>query len=160
MLPVGVFRDCAAATIVADIATMLNLHAVQLHGEEDADYVRVAAARAARDVRDLDRGQRRPRSRWQRRGGDRLLFDNGDGGSGRTLRLVADREPPRAAASHASPAGSAPHNARAARALGAYAIDVGSAVDAEPGREVARKDRRLVRRAAPGLAASGCAQCA
>ena len=39
MLPVGVFRDAPLRT-VSDIAHLLNLHAVQLHGEEDSAYVR------------------------------------------------------------------------------------------------------------------------
>ena len=37
-LPVGVFRD-SLIDDVADIAASLNLHAVQLHGEEDEEYV-------------------------------------------------------------------------------------------------------------------------
>ena len=38
MLPVGVFRDAPLRTI-SDIATLINLHAVQLHGDEDVEYV-------------------------------------------------------------------------------------------------------------------------
>ena len=67
------------------------------------------------------------------RGGDRLLFDNGDGGSGRTLRLVAGRGPSRTCRARSSPAASGRTMRAAARRLGAYAIDVGSAVDARPG---------------------------
>ena len=66
------------------------------------------------------------------REGDRLLFDHGEGGSGRSFdwSLIADH--PRL--QHSLLAGGiGPRNARAARRLGAYAIDVGSAVDERPG---------------------------
>src|SRR3954447_5351640 len=83
MLPVGVFRD-APLGVVTDIATLMNLHAVQLHGHEDIEYVRALR-------RDLPPGceiwtaisvGREP---LNGRGGDRLVFDNGDGGSGRSF---------------------------------------------------------------------------
>ena len=45
------------------------------------------------------------------RGGDRLLFDNGDGGSGRSVRLGAGRRPSATWPQRSSPAASAPHNA-------------------------------------------------
>src|SRR5947209_6883975 len=38
VLPVGVFRN-ASLEAVADAAASLRLHAVQLHGREDAEYV-------------------------------------------------------------------------------------------------------------------------
>ena len=38
MLPVGVFRD-APLGVVSEIATRLDLHAVQLHGHEDREYI-------------------------------------------------------------------------------------------------------------------------
>jgi len=130
ILPVGVFRDAPSRT-VAEAAARLNLHAVQLHGREDRDYV--ASLRAAlpesceiwstvsvgRDP-DLDRE------------GDRLLLDNGEGGSGCSFdwSLIADH--PRL--QHSLLAGGiGPRNASAARRLGAYVIDVGSAVDERPG---------------------------
>ena len=43
-LPVGVFRDATLGTIL-DAATLLNLHAVQLHGREDGEYVRALRRR-------------------------------------------------------------------------------------------------------------------
>ena len=72
------------------------------------------------------------------RGGDRLLFDNGEGGSGHSFDwalIEGHPELPRALLA----GGIGPHNARAARALGAYAIDVGSAVDERPGRKSPEK---------------------
>jgi indole-3-glycerol phosphate synthase/phosphoribosylanthranilate isomerase len=60
------------------------------------------------------------------------MFDNVDGGSGRSFdwSLIAGHaDLPRALVA----GGIGPANARAARRLGAYAIDVGSLVDASPG---------------------------
>jgi indole-3-glycerol phosphate synthase/phosphoribosylanthranilate isomerase len=66
------------------------------------------------------------------------LFDNGDGGSGRTFdwSLIGGHpDLPRSLVA----GGIGPCNARAAQRLGAYAIDVGSAVDAAPGRKSSEK---------------------
>jgi indole-3-glycerol phosphate synthase/phosphoribosylanthranilate isomerase len=66
------------------------------------------------------------------RGGDRLLFDNERGGSGRPFdwsRVSGHPQLDRAILA----GGIGPANARSAQALGAFAIDVGSAVDALPG---------------------------
>jgi len=129
LLPVGVFRD-APLEAVASAAGHLDLHAVQLHGDEDLDYVEAlrrklpgteiwTAISVGRDV---------PASR----GGDRFLFDNAGGGSGQSFEWsLIERHPelPRALVA----GGIGPHNARAAAQLGAYAIDVGSAVDERPG---------------------------
>ena len=141
ILPVGIFRD-APLVEVAEIATLLNLHAVQLHGSEDAAYVAAlrrelpgaseiwTALSVGRDDLAGDRG------------GDRILFDNGDGGSGRTFDWDAVRGHP-ALADALIAGGIGPSNARAAQALGAYAIDVGSALDAAPGVKSAAKIRSL-----------------
>ena len=130
--PVGVFARETVET-VADVATLLNLHAVQLHGGEDADYIRLlrrdlppaceiwAATSVGHDVLD-------------RRGGDRMLFDNGSGGSGQPFDwslIGGHAELGRGIVA----GGIGEHNARAARRLGAYAIDVGSCVDERPGRK-------------------------
>jgi indole-3-glycerol phosphate synthase/phosphoribosylanthranilate isomerase len=130
--PVGIFRDAPLNTLT-DLATLMNLHAVQLHGHEDVEYVRALRRelpRACEIWTALSVG-REPLSS---RGGDRLVFDNADGGSGRTFdwRQI-ERHPdlPRALVA----GGIGPSNARAARALGAYAIDVGSALDDRPGRK-------------------------
>ena len=130
MLPVGVFRDAPLATIV-DHAVRLDLHAVQLHGREDEDDVR-SLRRQLPESCEIWTAVSVGRQAMAGRCGDRLLFDNGDGGSGESFdwslieghldlskSLVAG--------------GIGPHNAPAAREIGAYAIDVGSAVDASPG---------------------------
>ena len=68
------------------------------------------------------------------RGGDRLVFDNGDGGTGQTFDWTLARGH-RALANAVIAGGIGAHNARAAQRLGGYAIDVGSAVDERPGRK-------------------------
>jgi indole-3-glycerol phosphate synthase/phosphoribosylanthranilate isomerase len=140
MLPVGVFRDAPIRTL-SDIATLMNLHAVQLHGHETQDYVR-ALRRELPDSCEIWTALSVGREPLTGRGGDRLVFDNANGGSGRSFdwRLI-ERHPelPRAIVA----GGVGPHNARAAQALGAYAIDVGSALDLRPGRKSPEKIETL-----------------
>ncbi len=136
VLPVGVFRD-APPGVVADISRMLELHAVQLHGLEDVDYVR-ALRRELLEACEIWAAVSVGHEPLVARGGDRLLFDNERGGSGRTFdwSLVEDH-PGLANALVAGGIGLG--NAAAARDLGAYAIDVGSAVDERPGRKSPEK---------------------
>ena len=129
-LPVGVFRDAAIGEVAAAAAS-LDLHAVQLHGRENRDYIASLRPKlpAGCEIWTALSPESEPPVG---RGGDRLLFDNGEGGSGRTFdwSLIRDRaELPTSVVA----GGIGPHNARAAQALGAYAIDVGSGVDASPG---------------------------
>ena len=136
VLPVGVFRDAPVA-LVASAANDLNLHAVQLHGREDRDYV--AALRPQLPA---------PCEIWTAvsvgsapladQGGDRMLFDNAAGGTGRMfdwLQIAGHPSLPQAIVA----GGIGAHNARAAQRLGPYAIDIGSSVDAEPGRKSPEK---------------------
>ena len=130
MLPVGVFRD-APLSVVTDIATLINLHAVQLHGHEDVEYVR-ALRRELPGECEIWTALSVGREPLSDRGGDRLLFDNADGGSGRNFDwglVRAHQSLTRAIVA----GGIGVHNARAAQQLGAYAIDVGSSVDMRPG---------------------------
>ena len=130
ILPVGVFRD-SPIDEVADIAATLNLHAVQLHGNEDEGYVaslRCQLPEACEIWTAVSVGKQQVTAR----GGDRLLFDNGDGGSGQSFDWSKLQGHPDLSRSLVA-GGIGPNNARAARSLGAYAIDVGSAVDASPG---------------------------
>jgi indole-3-glycerol phosphate synthase / phosphoribosylanthranilate isomerase len=134
--PVGVFRD-APVRAVADIATLLNLHAVQLHGAEDVDDVR-ALRRELPPSCEIWTALSVGRDPLESRGGGRLLFDNGNGGSGRTFdwTLVENHpELPRAILA----GGIGLDNAAAARRIGAYAIDVGSSVDLRPGEKSPEK---------------------
>jgi len=135
MLPVGVFRDAPQQTVV-DIATLLNLHAVQLHGHEDVEYVR--SLRRELPQCEIWTALSVGRDPLASRGGDRLVFDNADGGSGRSFDWsLIERHPDLQRAIVAG--GIGPNNARSARALGAYAIDIGSAVDLYPGRKSPEK---------------------
>ena len=136
MLPVGVFRD-APLYMVADTAARLNLHAVQLHGREDTEYVG-ALRRELPGGCEIWTALSVGRDPLTSRGGDRLVFDNADGGSGRTFDwslIVNHSELGNAVLAGGIDAG----NARRAQQLGAYAIDVGSAVDERPGRKSPEK---------------------
>jgi indole-3-glycerol phosphate synthase/phosphoribosylanthranilate isomerase len=136
VLPVGVFRD-AAPDVVADASSRLGLHAVQLHGRENADYVRELRSNLPAGC-EIWAGVSVGRGSLIGRGADRLVFDNGDGGSGRAFdwSLVSDHpDLPNAIIA----GGIGAHNARAAQGLGAYAIDIGSAVDEQPGRKSPEK---------------------
>ena len=136
VLPVGVFRS-APANVVGDVAILLNLHAVQLHGGEDADYVRRLRRQLPRECEiwtalSVGRDALRPR------GGDRLLFDNGNGGTGRSFDWQAIKGHPELSRAIVA-GGIGPENARSAAMLGAYAIDCGSAVEAAPGQKSPEK---------------------
>jgi indole-3-glycerol phosphate synthase/phosphoribosylanthranilate isomerase len=128
--PVGVFRDAPRGT-VAEMATLLSLHAVQLHGSEDVEYVR-ALRRELPPACEIWTALSVGQQPLDGRGGDRILFDNGEGGSGRSFDwplVEGHTELPAAILA----GGIGVHNARAATLLGAYAIDVGSSVDERPG---------------------------
>jgi len=129
VLPVGVFRDAGLDTI-AESSRELNLHAVQLHGREDAHYVQ--QVRAELPGTEIWTAVSVGRDALVDRGADRILFDNGGGGTGEAFDWsLVEGHPdlPRAIIA----GGIGLQNARAAAALGAYAIDVGSAVDERPG---------------------------
>jgi indole-3-glycerol phosphate synthase/phosphoribosylanthranilate isomerase len=136
VLPVGIFRDAPLGT-VADIATLLNLHALQLHGHEDVEYVR-SLRREVPASCEIWTAISVGRNPLASRGGDRLLFDNGDGGSGRSFdwRLLHGHPLLREAV---VAGGIGVHNARAAQRLGAHAIDIGSSVELVPGRKSSAK---------------------
>jgi len=130
VLPVGVFRNAAVQTVV-DTAASLKLHAVQLHGTEDSDYV-AALRRKLSPNCEIWTAVSVGRDPLSGRGGDRLLFDNGDGGTGRAFDWKLVESHPNLKRSLIA-GGIGASNARSARAIGAYAIDVGSAVDEQPG---------------------------
>jgi len=136
ILPVGVFRD-APLGVVTDVATLLNLHAVQLHGHEDVEYVRTLR-RELHGSCEIWTALSVGRERLTGRSGDRIVFDNADGGSGRAFdwRLI-ERHPELRRGLVAG--GIGPQNAREARRLGGYAIDVGSSLDERPGRKSPEK---------------------
>ena len=140
MLPVGVFRDAPLGT-VSDIAHLLNLHAVQLHGEEDETYVRKLR-------RELDGhcevwtavAVRAGKTAF--RDGDRTLFDSGPGGTGRGFDWDLVRGNARLPNALLA-GGIGASNVRQAASVGAYAIDVGSGTDQSPGIKSPTKFRAL-----------------
>lgn len=128
---VGVFRN-ARIEQVSETASILGLAAAQLHGDEDAGYARQLARILPSECeiwKAIAVGNHRP---GDFDAADRLLFDRGAGGSGRTFNwslVEKHRDLPRAIVA----GGIGPHNAGAAQRLGAHAIDVGSALDDRPG---------------------------
>jgi len=130
MRSVGIFAD-APLRVVSDIAAQLNLDAVQLHGHEERDYIQ-ALERQLSPGCEIWTALSVGRELLAARGGDRLVFDNAGGGSGQSFdwsMIERHKELPNALVA----GGIGVHNARAARHLGAYAIDVGSMVDDRPG---------------------------
>jgi indole-3-glycerol phosphate synthase/phosphoribosylanthranilate isomerase len=140
MKPAGVFRNAPLA-VVADLATLLNLDAVQLHGSEEVDYVR-ALRRQLHSSCEIWTAVSVGRKPLAGRGGDRILFDNGSGGTGRTFDWGLVRGHPDLPKAIVA-GGIGPDNVRTAAALGAFAIDVGSALDVVPGLKSPVKTRAL-----------------
>ena len=130
MKTVGVFRDAPLNTL-ADVATLMNLDAVQVHGHEDVEYVR-ALRRGLPAACEIWTALSVGREPLASRGGDRLVFDNADGGSGRSFDWSLIREHPDLPREIVA-GGIGAANAHVAQRLGAYAIDVGSSVDVRPG---------------------------
>lgn len=125
---VGIFRDADPETVNA-AARGLGLHAVQLHGSEEVGAFRalLPAETEIWAAVEVGAGTIGPRA-----GADRVLFDSGRGGTGRTFdwSRVAGR---RDLGDGLLAGGLDPANARRASRLGAYALDVGSGIEALPG---------------------------
>ena len=123
---VGVFRDPPLAHLL-EAVKRVPMAAMQLHGAmEDATLPTLRDAFPGEIWLAESVGGQRVQ------GGDRIIFDQGRGGTGSVFdwSAIANRpELPRALVA----GGIGAHNARAARALGAHAIDVGSSMDREPG---------------------------
>ena len=135
MRPVGIFRD-APLRIVSDVAALMNLHAVQLHGHEDVEYVH-ALRRELSDC-EIWSAVSVGREPLASRGADRIVFDNAEGGSGQTFDWQRVRQHPDLVRALVA-GGIGANNVRAAQALGSYALDVGPAVDLRPGRKSREK---------------------
>ena len=123
---VGVFRDAPLAHL-REAIRHVPMAAVQLHGAMEDGTLPALRDAFAGEIWIAEAAGGPPTT-----GGDRILFDQGRGGTGAAFdwRTIAGRpELP-----HALLAGGIGlDNARAARAVGAHAIDVGSAMDARPG---------------------------
>ena len=140
---VGIFRN-EKVMQVASTARSLGLHAVQLHGDEDSAYIRAlrsllpdeteiwAAAAVGRDLPE-------PRS-----GAHRTLFDTRIGGRCGGTGIPFDWRRVRGRSDLPGgilAGGLCPPNAAAAGQVGAFALDVGSGVEAQPGRKDPAKVR-------------------
>jgi len=130
---VGVFRN-EKPLAVAQAAQALGLHAVQLHGDEDALYMRGLRSLLPEGVEIWAAAAVADAAPEPRAGADRIVYDSGAGGTGRTFdwaRLAGRPELGEAILA----GGLNPDNARAAAAVGAWALDVSSGVEASPGRK-------------------------
>ena len=119
---------------VAQAAQALGLHAVQLHGEEDAMYIRALRGLLPEGTEIWAAASVGEAVAEPRLGADRTVYDTGSGGTGRTFdwsRIAA--RPDLAEALLAG--GLNPANAREAARVGAWALDVSSGVEAAPGRK-------------------------
>lgn len=156
MKSVGVFRNDAIAS-VAQATSELSLDAIQLHGAEDDGYIR-DLRRLLSDETEIWKAASVGRDPLAAAGADRMLYDHGDGGTGRSFdwRLVRGRQ---SLGQSIVAGGIGVQNVRGAAQLGAYAIDVGSSVETAPGRKSAWKIGALIEELrVPGREA--LAQCA
>ena len=123
---VGVFRDAPLAHLL-EAAKRVPMAAMQLHGQ-----MAEGTLPALRDATEGEVWLAESAGRPSPSGGDRIVFDQGRGGTGSAFdwsALPGRPELPQALLA----GGIGVHNARLARALGPFAIDVGSAMDVAPG---------------------------
>jgi indole-3-glycerol phosphate synthase / phosphoribosylanthranilate isomerase len=138
---VGVFRN-EKLMQVAMTTSRLGLGAVQLHGEEDGDYIAGLRNLIPNEVEIWAAGAVGAEVPAPRPCADRTLFDTKVGGaSGGTGRAFDwSRVSGRADLGAALLAGGLnPDNAAAAAQVGAWGLDVGSGVEMAPGRKDAGK---------------------
>ncbi|HST37089.1 MAG TPA: hypothetical protein VLK25_10735, partial [Allosphingosinicella sp.] len=124
---VGIFRDAKPEDVNA-AARRLGLHAVQLHGREEVERFRPILPETTElwATAEVGAGGVGPRT-----GADRILFDSGRGGTGRTFDWARVAGRPELARGVLA-GGLNPANARAAAGLGAWALDVCSGLEAIP----------------------------
>jgi indole-3-glycerol phosphate synthase/phosphoribosylanthranilate isomerase len=134
---VAVFRN-EKIMAVADAARALGLGAVQLHGSEDAAYIRGLRSLLPEGVEIWAAGAVGDSVPEPRLGADRTLFDTSVGGQSGGTGIAFDwaRIGGRGELESALLAGGLrPENAAAAARVGAYGLDVCSGVEAAPGRK-------------------------
>jgi len=132
---VGVFRDAPVEELAAT-ASDLKLDVVQLHGAEDPAAVRAALGEGIEVWAVCADGAP------ARDGADRSLFDRESGGTGMAFdwSLIKGRGD---LASGFLAGGIGVANAAAASRIGAYGLDVGSAVEAAPGEKDPEKVKAM-----------------
>ena len=128
---VGVFRDCPPDA-VRSTALMIGLDAVQLHGKESETEIAAVRASLPQAVELWAACAVGGCAEPARAGADRILFDNGGGGTGTAFdwSLLTGRKELRTAF---LAGGIGPGNARSAAEVGVHGLDVGSSVEAGPG---------------------------
>jgi indole-3-glycerol phosphate synthase/phosphoribosylanthranilate isomerase len=155
---VGVFRD-ETESRVAQAAGALGLHAVQLHGREDSDYI-AGLRRLLPDSTEIwaatPVGADLPAPRA---GADRTLFDTAaaggqSGGTGRAFDWSRLQGRPDLATGLLA-GGLHSGNARAAARVGAWALDVSSGVEMAPGRKDVGKLGAFFEALRPGCRGDG-----
>ena len=119
-------------------ARALSLHAVQLHGSEDQDYIDALRPLLPDGCEIWAAGPVGDEVAAVPAGADRTLFDTSidgrSGGTGRTFdwRRLEGRPD---LVTGVLAGGLRPSNARAASRVGAFALDVGSGIELTPGRK-------------------------
>jgi indole-3-glycerol phosphate synthase/phosphoribosylanthranilate isomerase len=138
---VGVFRN-EKVEQVAQLAHRLGFSVVQLHGQEDAAYIKALRAMLPPDCEIWAASPVNGDIPEARAGADRTLFDSSTGGRSGGTGMTFDwsRVKNRSDLKGGILAGGLkPANARAAAEVGAYALDVSSGVEMAPGRKDAGK---------------------
>ena len=134
---VGVFRNTRLMQ-VAETARALALDVVQLHGEEDPDYIAALRNLVGGDTEIWAVSAVGARQPYRRTGADRTIYDserNGRcGGTGRAFDWARLRDSGALGADVVA-GGLFAGNAAAAARLGAFALDVNSGVESAPGRK-------------------------
>ena len=134
---VGVFRN-ARLMQVAETARALALDVVQLHGEEDPDYIAALRNLVGGDTEIWAVSAVGARQPYRRTGADRTIYDSERdgrcGGTGRAFDWARLRDSGALGADVVA-GGLFPGNAAAAARLGAFALDVNSGVESAPGRK-------------------------
>ncbi|RXJ74877.1 bifunctional indole-3-glycerol-phosphate synthase TrpC/phosphoribosylanthranilate isomerase TrpF [Veronia nyctiphanis] len=131
---VGVFQNHAIEE-VARLAKALNLHAVQLHGDEDAEYIAALKSELPADCQVWKAQGVSDSLPEPVQGADRRLLDtkvgNESGGTGQVFdwTLVPDEDK----AQIMIAGGLSPDNATEAAKLGALGLDFNSGVESAPG---------------------------
>jgi indole-3-glycerol phosphate synthase/phosphoribosylanthranilate isomerase len=138
---VGVFRNEKVEQI-AQLAHRLGFGVVQLHGQEDAAYIKALRAMLPESCEIWAASAIEGNVPEARMGADRTLFDTAVAGQSGGTGVAFDwsRVQGRDDLGGSILAGGLkPANARAAAAVGAYALDVSSGVEMAPGRKDAGK---------------------
>jgi phosphoribosylanthranilate isomerase len=141
-MTVGVFRDESPRRVI-EIANLIGLRAVQLHGMESVEDTQWVASRAGWTIKAFPAGHRNI-ERFEQYGAQLLMIDGANPGSGELFdwRLAEGVTDPRRLIVSG---GLRPENVGAAVAhLHPWGVDVASGVEAEPGIKDPAKLREFI----------------